>query len=221
MRKKLKDTGGLTMVEMLCTVVILILLILMMNTGMHMAVRNYYYLTSESETELLLSSLTDTLADKLRYAVVTKTKTAAADGTLTVTYELFLGGEKIVLTEADILSGASLDALVGLDDGMVVIKDTSGAAGGKKLLPAAAYGKYNRVNHDQSGIDPIKYTVEKIPESPGPGKPIVTCKLSGDNIMFEINLQIKDDSTGINSTGIIKEAKELSVRCLNPVRELP
>ena len=219
MRKKLKDADGLTMIEMLCAVVILVLLVLMMNTGMHMAVRNYYSLTSESETELLLNSLTDTLADKLRYAVVTKTEAPGAGGV--TTYELFMGGEKIELQEADITgaSGASLDTLVGLDGGMVAIIDVNPAPSGgtdKKLLPAAAYGNYNAVSHDQSGFDPIKYKVEKINKGGLDEKPIVICKLSGDNIMFEINLKVKDDSTGI-----IKEAKDLSVRCLNPVRELP
>lgn len=217
MRKKLKDAGGLTMVEMLCAVAILVLLVLMMNTGMHMAVRNYYSLTSESETELLLSSLTDTLADKLRYAVLMKeTETAVTGGTPTVTYKLFMGGEKIELQPADIEgTDADLTTLVGLEDNMVVIKDmgVGGASGGpnKKLLPDAAYGDYNTVSHDQSGFDSIKYTVEKIE-----AKPIVVCTLSGGNVMFEINLKIKDDSTGI-----IKEAKGLSVRCLNPLRELP
>ncbi len=72
MREKLRSTGGLTMVETLCAVVILILLCLMINTGIELTVKNYYALTSESETELLLVSLCDALADKLRYTVVTK-----------------------------------------------------------------------------------------------------------------------------------------------------
>ena len=38
MRKKLKDSGGLTMVETLCAVVILVLLCLMLNSGLSMAV---------------------------------------------------------------------------------------------------------------------------------------------------------------------------------------
>ena len=221
-RKKLKDIGGLTMVEMLCAVIILVLLVLMMNTGMHMAVRNYYSLTSESETELLLSSLTDALADKLRYAVLMReTETVDAGGTSMqkVTYNLFMGGEKIQLpnenNKIEEPTGANLDVLVELKDGMVVIKDVVvvGDKTDKKLLPDAAYGNYNKVSHDQSesGSDPIKYTVGKIEGS----KPIVICKLSGDNIMFEINLKIEDESTGIT-----KEAKGLSVRCLNPLRKV-
>lgn len=71
MRKKLKDSGGLTMIEMLCATVILVLLCLMTGTGIQMALKNYHTLTAESETQLLLSSLTDALSDKLRYCVVT------------------------------------------------------------------------------------------------------------------------------------------------------
>lgn len=75
MRKKLRNAGGLTLVEMLCAVAILVLLCLMMNTGMQMAVKSYDRLTAESETQLLLGSLSDALIDKLRYAVVTDTDT--------------------------------------------------------------------------------------------------------------------------------------------------
>lgn len=75
MRKKLRNAGGLTLVEILCAVAILVLLCLMMNTGMQMAVKSYDRLTAESETQLLLGSLSDALIDKLRYAVVTESGT--------------------------------------------------------------------------------------------------------------------------------------------------
>lgn len=72
MKEKLKQTGGLTLVEMLCAVVILVLLCLMMNTGLQMAVKSYDRLTAESETQLLFGSLFDALIDKLRYCKVTE-----------------------------------------------------------------------------------------------------------------------------------------------------
>lgn len=72
MRKKLKSTSGLTFVEMLCATGILFLLVLMMSTGMQMALASYRTHTGDAETQLLLNSLTDALADKLRYCVVTK-----------------------------------------------------------------------------------------------------------------------------------------------------
>lgn len=70
MKKKLKDSSGLTLVEMLCATAILVLLCLMLNSGLSMAIKTYQGITAESETQLLLSSLSDALADKLRYCVV-------------------------------------------------------------------------------------------------------------------------------------------------------
>lgn len=71
MRKKLKNTSGLTFVEMLCATAILLLLVLMMSTGMQMALASYRTHTGDAETQLLLNSLTGALSDKLRYCVVT------------------------------------------------------------------------------------------------------------------------------------------------------
>lgn len=68
MRKKLKDSGGFTLVEMLCAVAILVLLTLMLNTGMQMAMHSYRAVTAESETQLLLNSLVDAVANELRCA---------------------------------------------------------------------------------------------------------------------------------------------------------
>lgn len=68
MRRKLAGREGLTLVELLCAVVILILLGLILNTGIQMAVNSYRTMIAQSETELLLSTLADTLAGDLRYA---------------------------------------------------------------------------------------------------------------------------------------------------------
>lgn len=68
MRKKLNSQRGLTLVEMLCAVLILLLLSLMLNTGLNMAMRSYRKLTAEAETQLLLNTLVDAIADELRYA---------------------------------------------------------------------------------------------------------------------------------------------------------
>ena len=68
MRKKLRDGAGLTLVETLCTVLILVLLGLMLNAGLNMAAKSYLNLTAEAETQLLLNSLTNAIAAELRYA---------------------------------------------------------------------------------------------------------------------------------------------------------
>lgn len=118
MRSKLKDASGLTLVEMLCGTVILVLLCLVMNTGMHAALAEYRTLTSEAETRLLLSSLSDALTDKLRYCVVYTDKTTGA-------YKRCSIGE--------------IDA----SSGKLIIKETdaTGVPVEKPLLPEGAYGE--------------------------------------------------------------------------------
>lgn len=68
MARKWKDSRGLTLVETLCAVAILVLLGLLINTGLNLALRSYRDIIAQSELELLLSTLSDTLADDLRYA---------------------------------------------------------------------------------------------------------------------------------------------------------
>ena len=56
MRKKLNSESGLTLVEMLCAVAILVLLVLLLSTGMQMALRTYRDIVAQSEVDLLLST---------------------------------------------------------------------------------------------------------------------------------------------------------------------
>ena len=73
MKKKLKSSAGFSLVEMLCAVAVLMLLCVMVNTGLSVAMKTYFDLTAESETQLLLNTLTDAIAGELRYAHETKT----------------------------------------------------------------------------------------------------------------------------------------------------
>lgn len=115
MKSKLKNSGGVSVVEMLCAVLMLTLLCLLMNTGLQSAVRSYREVTAASEAQLLLSSLSDALSDKLRYAVVTQS------------------GSTFSCSIGEIKSDGK---------GMVVVEETD--AGGdpksKPLLPGGAYG---------------------------------------------------------------------------------
>ena len=138
MRKKLKDTGGLTMVEMLCAVAILVLLCLMMNTGISMAVKSYQDITAESETQLLLSSLSDALADKLRYCVVTDN----GDGSYTTS----IGAVTVSPAPPDPTAPSAIP------EGVVLV-------GGNRLLPDSAYG-------DSGGGYIGKYTVTEAEVKP-------------------------------------------------------
>lgn len=116
MIRKLKNSGGVSVVEMLCAVLLLTLLCLMVNTGIQMAVKSYRDVTAESETQLLLNSLADALSDKLRFAVVT------------------VKGSESVCSIGEI----KVDA-----NGMVVVeeKNADGTAPTQKhFLPEGAYG---------------------------------------------------------------------------------
>lgn len=99
MRKKLKDSSGLTLVETLCATVILVLLCLVMNVSMQMALADYRALTGEAETQVLLSSLSDALADKLRYCVVTESKVppqSIGEVGVSIDHQVTVGGEKLL-----------------------------------------------------------------------------------------------------------------------------
>lgn len=113
MKRKLADSRGLTLVESLCTVVILILLGLMLNTGLNLAVKTYHDVTADSETQLLLSTAVAALSDELRYA-----RSVQADGGgQLVSYNSTSYGDNVTIT---------------YDTGQIL-------AGGMRLLPAGAY----------------------------------------------------------------------------------
>lgn len=143
MRKKLRGEGGLTLVEMLAAVVVLILLGLLLNTGLQMAMSTYRAIVAQSETELLVSTAVNALADDLRCA-----RDVSGSGTgFTYTSDSF---------------GA--DAALDLNsDGQIVAK-----VGGeeKRLLSTGAYGlngayqvKEMKISYTQPNFT-IELTVE-------------------------------------------------------------
>ena len=75
MTRKWKDSRGLSLVETLCAVAILVLLGLLINTGLQLAVHSYQDVTAQEELELLLSTLSDAVSDDLRYAKNIQTDT--------------------------------------------------------------------------------------------------------------------------------------------------
>lgn len=93
MRKKLKSSAGFSLVEMLCAVAVLMLLCMMVNTGLSAAMKTYFDLTAEAETQLLLNSLTNAIAGELRYA---HEAGGGEDGEPT-----YNGGHTIALNEGD------------------------------------------------------------------------------------------------------------------------
>lgn len=113
MREKLNSESGLTLVEMLAAVVVLILLGLLLNTGLQMAMSTYRTIVTQSEVELLLSTAVDAISDDLRYA-----RNVAEDGADGFTYTSDSFGE---------------NARFGLDNGQIMVN-------GKRLLSTGAYG---------------------------------------------------------------------------------
>lgn len=181
MRKKLKECGGFTIVEMLCVVAILVMLCLLVNSGISLAMRSYRDITAESETQLLLNDLSDALTDKLRYAVVTRTY--AADGTSV--------SEKCSVGE------------VIVDDNMVKmeVQNADGSIEKNALLPTGAYG--SKYPNAASGSN-RRYAVETAD---------VTPDYTGTTPVFTVRLKVKD------TLGDISAETELTVRCLNPIKE--
>ena len=118
MRKKRGDQRGFTLVEMLCATLILVMLALVTGVGLRLALRSYRAVRAESETQLLLSTALDALADDLRYARDVKTK-AGPEGPLLDTYRSDSYGQGVAL---------ELDG------------ENQLLAGGKRVLPPGAYG---------------------------------------------------------------------------------
>ena len=128
MARKWKDSRGLTLVEMLCAVVILVLLGLLINTGLQLAVHSYQEVTAQEELELLAASLSDALADDLRYA---KTPIKAARGDTLLEYH----SERYNIsgTTSTKLSIGKGEENGGKDKGQLYANDY-------RVLPSGAYG---------------------------------------------------------------------------------
>jgi prepilin-type N-terminal cleavage/methylation domain-containing protein len=68
MRKKLRSKKGTTLVELLAVVAVVALLAMMIGSGLGLALNSYRKMVSQSETQMLLSTVSDVLTDELRYA---------------------------------------------------------------------------------------------------------------------------------------------------------
>lgn len=130
MRRKLAGHEGLTLVELLAAVVILILLGLVLNAGLQMAMTSYRAMIAQSETELLLSTLADILADDLRYAEDVAAKEGMLDSYFSDSY-----GEGTRLR---------------LENGKVYAD--GGGNSGLRVLPDGAYGLNGRYEVDAMEI---------------------------------------------------------------------
>lgn len=203
MRRKAKDSSGFTLVEMLCAVCILALMCLLTSAGLGLAMNSYRDVTAESEIRLLLNSLSDTLSDKLRFAIVTVTQTTKDDGTTETEV-------RCSLDDVTLKSGGAVEGIaVGSADkaGRILV-------GGLKLLPDGAYGAIPS-GGAASGED-IRYKAAQadITWAGASGACDLSALNEGDMLIFTIKLEVKDTSGNVSGN------VDLTVRCLNPVKKV-
>ena len=111
--KKLRNQNGLTLTEMLCTVIIVLLFSSLVAVGANAAVRSFRISMADSQAQELCSTLTTAISDKLRYCTVETDN------------KVFIQGVGYVKGPADEIFTVN-------DSGQVYL-------GGKKFLGAYAY----------------------------------------------------------------------------------
>lgn len=95
---KLKNKSGMTLMEMMVSILILVLLVVAMGTGMNSGMRIYEDAIFESNSASLSSIVNTTLSDLLRYSELTQSSAAAESGQIYVTNS---GGERFLVTNLD------------------------------------------------------------------------------------------------------------------------
>ena len=127
---------GFTLVEMLCTIVILLLISALVVTGVQLGVKSYHRSISDSEAQVLCSTLTTAVSDELRYA-----------GTVHLTGE----NTTYNMTQFSFFSQRYGDkaAFTVNQDGQILLS-------GNKLIPSKAYA-YGAKAKLAIEYDPDKY----------------------------------------------------------------
>ena len=106
---RLKSSRGMTFMELLCAVLILLMSTALVLVGVNLALTTYRANMEASEAQVLYSTLTTVISDKLRYCGTVET---AEDGTITQIFAQGIGtgsGEAFQLTDGKVtLGGKSL-----------------------------------------------------------------------------------------------------------------
>lgn len=138
--KKLRNQNGLTLTEMLCTVIIVLLFSSLVAVGANAAVRSFRISMADSQAQELCSTLTTAISDKLRYCTV------EADNTV------FIQGVGYVKGPADEIFTVN-------DSGQVYLREN-------KLLGAYAYPEGLKVKdfsveyNDTERVFTVKFQIE-------------------------------------------------------------
>ena len=219
LRKKLADNGGLTVIEMLCATLILVLLCMMVSTGVSMAAHDYRMLTAEAETELLVNTIVSSLSDRLRSSTLSV-------NTTTDKYRHDLGMVAIAVGSAEAGDTEGKPA-----KGTVVLKevkaDGSISTEEKALLPDGAYGavfkkdasdgKMRRYEVTEMSVKVIKADGTELELPPATWPAGGTYPGVGETVTYKIKVKVEDRMThvtrGTPDDGII-------VRSPNPVKKI-
>ena len=97
--KKLRNQNGLTLTEMLCTVIIVLLFSSLVAVGANAAVRSFRVSMADSQAQELCSTLTTAISDKLRYCTV------EADNTVFIQGVGYVEGQAEDIFKVDLVSG--------------------------------------------------------------------------------------------------------------------
>lgn len=97
--KKLRNQNGLTLTEMLCTVIIVLLFSSLVAVGANAAVRSFRISMADSQAQELCSTLTTAISDKLRYCTV------EADNTVFIQGVGYVKGPAKDIFKVDLASG--------------------------------------------------------------------------------------------------------------------
>ena len=195
MWKKLRAEAGLSMIETLAAVFILILLALMMGTGLQMMTDTYQTMIAQSEVELLLSDAVDALADHLRNAWNVQVDTTGSDPYANFTYNSNFYEEPIRL---------KLDS-----NGRIVTSDSTGIGTENGILPTGSYGS-------SGAIEAYKYKdyeISRVETAPGTYEKLVDCTVSGSEVTFTIQMTVSTEDGKISAS---TPEGGVKIRCLNP-----
>ena len=121
--KRLKSKSGMTLTELLCGIVVLLLITSLLTVGVRFAVKTYRTSMASAQAQTLCSTLTTAITDKLRYC-----------GNVSAS------GDRIFIKDVGSVSGdEESGGVFRIEDGEVLL-------GSRKLLGSKAYPEGLRVD---------------------------------------------------------------------------
>ena len=130
--KKLRDKRGMTLVEMLCAVLLLLMMSGLLTLGVNFAVKTYHESMQSSQAQELCSTITAAISDKLRYC-----------GSVSK------NGDSIFIQDVGSVSGSEGEIFSVNRSGEITLD----ALGSKKLLGSKSYPRGLRVSELKMSYD--------------------------------------------------------------------